>query len=123
MKRARKRAKAQEAKQKSPKRLRLLSKKKSESDKIEQAMTGDEQMAIDMYEATQEKRRKVTVIDSQLMFEVTNGPILCKYLAVIALYFSIFPIYTVFHDTRIFRMGPDDIWLCFGNVNTTEFGR
>ena len=76
MKRARKRAKAQEAKQKSPKRLRLLSKKKSESDKIEQAMTGDEQMAIDMYEATQEKRRKVTVIDSQLMFEVTNGPIL-----------------------------------------------
>ena len=79
MKRARKRAKAQEAKQKSPKRLRLLSKKKSESDKIEQAMTGDEQMAIDMYEATQEKRRKVTVIDSQLMFEVTNGPILCKY--------------------------------------------
>ena len=59
MKKARKRAKAQEAKQKSPKRLRLLSKTKSESDKIEQAMTGDEQMAIEMYEATQEKRRKV----------------------------------------------------------------
>ena len=77
MKRARKRAKAQEAKQKSPKRLRLLSKKKSESDKIEQAMTGDEQMAIDMYEATQEKRRKVTVIDSQLMFEVTKMDLYC----------------------------------------------
>ena len=62
MKRARKRAKAQEVKQKAPKRLKLLTKKKSESDKIEQAMTGDEQMAIEMYEATQEKRRKVTVI-------------------------------------------------------------
>ena len=59
VKRARKRAKAQAVKQKSPKRLRLLSKKKSGSGAIEQAMTGDEQMAIELYEATQEKRRKV----------------------------------------------------------------
>ena len=61
MKRARKRAKAQEVKQKAPKRLKLL-RKKSESNEMEQAMTGDEQMAIEMYEATQEKRRKVRVI-------------------------------------------------------------
>ena len=60
VKRARKRAKAHEVKQGSPKRLRLLSKKKPESSKVEQAMTGDEQMAIELYEATQEKRRKVT---------------------------------------------------------------
>jgi len=69
VKRARKRAKAKQesAKQESaPKRLRLLSKKKSESGgKMEQAMTGDEQMAIEMYEAAHGgKRRKVLAEDS-----------------------------------------------------------
>jgi len=67
VKRARKRAKAQAAaKQESaPKRLRLLSKKKSESGKMEQAMTGDERMAIEMYEAAHGKRkRKVLAEDS-----------------------------------------------------------
>ena len=70
VKRARKRAKAHEVKQGSPKRLRLLSKKKPESSKVEQAMTGDEQMAIDLYEATQEKRRKVTLIDFGIEVEL-----------------------------------------------------
>ena len=70
MKRARKRAKAHEVKQGSPKRLRLLNKKKQESSKVEQTMTGDEQMAIDLYEATQEKRRKVILIDFGIEVEL-----------------------------------------------------
>ena len=37
-------------------------------------------------------------------------------IAVIALYFSIFPIYIMFHLTRIFRMGPDVIWLSFRSL-------
>ena len=59
VKRARKRAKAEAVRKRSPKRLRLLAKQQPESGLAQHAMTGDEQMAIDMYEAAREKRRKV----------------------------------------------------------------